>query len=193
MELRHLRYFVAVAEEENISRAAVRLNISQPPLSRQIRNLEEELGVELFTRAAKSIQLTDPGKIFLKEARSILLRVDVAIGVVQAAAKEQRKELFIGYAPSPTSDFLSAILNEFKNRKPEIHVRLHDMTSIEMLKALRAKRISAGLLVEQEGVEKNGLAFRPLRSYPAGVIVARSHPFADRTEISIEELLNEPM
>ncbi len=193
MELRHLRYFVAVAEEENISRAAARLNISQPPLSRQIRDLEEELGVELFRRTAKSLRLTEAGKVFLDEARSVLLRVDVAVGVVQAAGRRKVAEIHVGYAPSPTGDFLSGVLNGFEKVQPDTRVRLHDMTSAEMLLALREKKIQAGLLVEQAGVAKNGLAFDPLRKYRAGVIVPRDHPFAKRRWVTLDEVLAEPV
>ena len=86
MELRHLKYFVAVAEEQNVTRAAARLHVSQPPLSRQIRDLEEELGVKLFERGPKAIRLTAPGQVFLKEARSVLQRADQAIQTVKATA-----------------------------------------------------------------------------------------------------------
>ncbi len=191
MELRHLRYFVAVAEEENISRAAARLHISQPPLSRQIRDLEDELGVELFHRTAKSLRLTEPGKVFLAEARAVLLRVDVAVGAVQAAAREQRSEFHLGYSPSPTGDFLPDILKALEKALPDTRVRLHDMTSEEMLAALRAKRIQAGLLVEQPGARKNRLAFLPLRSYRAGMIVPRDHAFAKRRWVTLDDVLEE--
>src|SRR5277367_1538484 len=90
MELRHLRYFVVVAEEQNVTRAAERLHVSQPPLSRQIRDLEEELGVELFRRTAKSLALTEAGKIFLREARAVLLRTDQAVEAVRAGARGER-------------------------------------------------------------------------------------------------------
>src|SRR5580704_12449127 len=100
MELRHLRYFTAVAEEQNVTRAAARLHVSQPPLSRQIRDLEEELGVQLFQRTAKSIELTEAGKIFLNEARAVLLRADEAVRAVRAVAGAARGQVRVGYAPS---------------------------------------------------------------------------------------------
>src|SRR3954469_22837844 len=99
MELRHLRYFVAVAEEENVTRAAARLHVSQPPLSRQIRDLEEELGVELFERAAKSIRLTEAGRVFLVEARAVLERAKLAEQTVKALGGGLSGELNVGYAP----------------------------------------------------------------------------------------------
>src|ERR1700761_9468963 len=100
MELRHLRYFVAVAEQENVSRAALKLHVSQPGISRQIRDLEEEIGFKLFERSAKSLKLTNAGKIFLAEARAVLQRVDDAVKTARAAANTIGGELHVGYAPS---------------------------------------------------------------------------------------------
>src|SRR5580693_364798 len=105
MELRHLRYFVAVAEEENVSRAALKLHVSQPGLSRQIRDLEGELGFPLFERSAKSLRLTDAGRAFLPEARAVLQRAEDAVQTARAVATGGRAELHIGYAPSLTARF----------------------------------------------------------------------------------------
>ena len=103
MELRHLRYFVAVAEMENVSRAAMqRLHVSQPSLSRQIRDLEEEIGVQLLERTAKSVRLTDAGRAFLDEARAILKHTDDAVGKVRAIAGKGETELHIGDWPLAT-------------------------------------------------------------------------------------------
>src|SRR5262245_29979637 len=102
MELRHLRYFVAVAEAENVSRAAVKLRVSQPGISRQIRDLEDELGVQLFERSAKSLKLTEAGIVFLPEAKAVIQRIDEAVQVVRAVARGERGQIHVGYAPSPT-------------------------------------------------------------------------------------------
>lgn len=96
MELRHLRYFVAVAEEENVTRAAARLHISQPPLSRQIRDLEAELGIALFEHSAKAVRLTEAGQVFLNEARAVLQRVNEAVQTAKAIATGQRGEIHVG-------------------------------------------------------------------------------------------------
>src|SRR5687767_9596121 len=114
MELRHLRYFVAVAEEENVTRAAERLHVSQPPLSRQIRGLEDELGVELFERSAKSIRLTDAGRMFLTEARAVLERADQAVHAVKAIGSGVSGELNVGFAPSLAVDILPRALRQFQ-------------------------------------------------------------------------------
>ena len=102
MELRHLRYFVAVAEQENVSRAALKLHVSQPALSRQVRDLEEELGFDLLERSAKSVRLTEAGKVFLRESRAVLQRAEEAVSKARLTATKGQVELHIGYAPSPT-------------------------------------------------------------------------------------------
>ena len=106
MELRHLRYFVCVAEIENISRAALNLHISQPALSRQIRDLEDELGVLLLERTAKSVSLTEAGRVLLKEARAVLERADQAISKVQALAGADT-ELHVGHSPTPDRTYIA--------------------------------------------------------------------------------------
>src|SRR5206468_11636846 len=103
MELRHLRYFIGVAEEENVSRAALKLHVSQPALSRQIRDLEEELGFLLLERSARSVRLTEAGRAFLIEARAVLQRAEDAVKAARAIATGQRGELHVGYAPSVTA------------------------------------------------------------------------------------------
>src|SRR6266481_8230343 len=114
MELRHLRYFVAVAEEQNVTRAAARLHVSQPPLSRQIRDLEDELGIALFEHGAKAVRLTEAGRVFLNEARAVLQRVDEAVQTIKAVASGQRGEIHVGYAPSLTVEVLPRTLRFFQ-------------------------------------------------------------------------------
>src|SRR5436189_472732 len=103
VELRHLRYFVAVAEMENVSRAALKLHVSQPALSRQIRDLEDELGFFLLERSAKAVRLTEAGRTFLTEARAVLERTDEAVKAAREVATGERGELHVGYAPSLTA------------------------------------------------------------------------------------------
>src|SRR5215469_4655911 len=125
MELRHLRYFVAVAEEQNVTRAAKRLHVSQPPLSRQIRSLEDELGIALFQHSAKSVRLTEAGRIFLQEARAVLKRADEAIETVKAVAAGRRGSIHVGYAPSLTVEILPRALRRFQDSDPGVQVHLH--------------------------------------------------------------------
>ncbi len=106
MELRHLRYFVAVAEEQNVSRAAKRLHVSQPPLSRQIRDLETEMGVALFERSVKAIRLTEAGKIFLFEAREALQRAEDAVALAKSVANQKGNKVHVGYSVPPAVEIL---------------------------------------------------------------------------------------
>src|SRR6266542_467603 len=137
MELRHLRYFVAVAETENVSRAALKLHVSQPPLSRQIRDLEDELGVQLFERTGKSVNLTDAGRVFLREARMVLERTDEAVENVRAFAQTGETELHVGYSPLPGAQILPVVLRAFQQAMPDVHVRLHDWSNEQIAVGLR--------------------------------------------------------
>src|SRR5688572_24695343 len=120
MELRHLRYFVAVAQEENVTRAAARLHISQPPLTRQIHDLEDELRVSLCQRTGKTIRLTKAGAAFLKEAQQFLRAVDLAIESVRYIAAE-KVDLHVGYAPSPTVEILPNLLARVEQTCPNVN------------------------------------------------------------------------
>lgn len=191
MELRHLRYFVIVAEEQNVTRAAARLHVSQPPLSRQIRDLEAELGVELFRRTAKSLALTEAGKIFLIEARAILLRVDEAVETVRTVANHSRGTLHVGYAPSLTVRLLPKTLMRFERENPGVRVSLHDLSSEECLQQLSAGKIDLALTVRPPASRMRGLNFEKLARYPLCCAVATSHPLAGNKAISLRELKQE--
>src|SRR5262245_44041794 len=132
MELRHLRYFVAVAEEENVSRAALKLHVSQPALSRQIRDLEDELGFLLLERSAKSVRRTEAGRAFLTEPRAVLQRAEDAVKAARAIATGAHEELHIGYGPSLTARVLPATLRAFQAELQDVRVKLHDFSTEEM-------------------------------------------------------------
>src|SRR6516162_3226688 len=133
MELRHLRYFIAAAEEENVSRAALKLHVSQPGISRQIRDLEDEIGFQLFERSAKSLKLTEAGKLFLAEAKSVLQRADEAVKKAKAVAENAGGQLHVGYAPSLTVKILPPSLRAFQAQFSKVRVSLHDLSTEEML------------------------------------------------------------
>lgn len=193
MELRHLRYFVAVAEEENITRAAERLHVSQPPLSRQIRDLEDELGVDLLERTAKSVRLTAAGRIFLQEARAVLQRAEEAVQAARDAALAETSELHVGYAPSPTVEILPPTLRAFRESSPGVRVTLHDMTSTEMLAGLRKEQLHLALMVLQPMTELPGITYQPLRRYRVGVIVPPGHPFTSKDAVTPAEVTTQPL
>src|SRR5260370_16432326 len=125
MELRHLRYFVAVGEAQNMSRAALKLHISQPALSKQVRDLEDEIGFSLLKRTAKSVRLTEAGRAFLDEARAVLQRADEAVKKGRSIAAAEPSELHIGYSSVPVAEILPQTLPAFLRALPTLHVKLH--------------------------------------------------------------------
>ena len=191
MELRHLRYFVAVAEEENVTRAAERLHVSQPPLSRQIHDLEEELGVQLFERSAKSVRLTDAGRLFLNEARAVLDRVDEATRAVKAISSGASGELHVGYAPSLAVDILPRALRQFQTEMPGVRVQLHDLSTDEMLTGLRENKIAVALMVQQPAHNLRGLQTVELQRYRVSVAVSPIHPLARAKQVGFGQIINE--
>lgn len=193
MELRHLRYFVAVAELENVTRAASRLHVSQPGLSRQIHDLEEEIGFELLQRSAKSVRLTEAGRVFLAEARAVLQRADEAVQAARAVAGGLRGEIHVGYAPSLTVQILPQALRTFQKEFPGVRVALHDLSTGEMLSGLRSGKLNVALLVRPPGKGLRGLRFDELARYPLRVAVAPGHRFARMKAVSLKAAGAEPM
>jgi DNA-binding transcriptional LysR family regulator len=191
MELRHLRYFVTVAEEQNVTRAAARLGVSQPPLSRQIRDLEIELGVALLDRAANSVKLTDAGAMFLGEARDVLQRADEAVEAVRTLSTKAPRSLRLGYAPSLTVEILPAALREFERRSPGTKVSLHDLSTEEMLSGLRDSSIQAALMIRTLDTCKNDLRFIELKRYSVCVAIPSSHPMAKGRNPSLKYVFGE--
>ncbi|MCD8482117.1 MAG: LysR substrate-binding domain-containing protein [Verrucomicrobia bacterium] len=191
MELRHLRYFIAVAAEENVTRAATRLHISQPPLSRQLRDLEEELGFELFTRGPKSLKLTSAGKLFLVEASKILQTVDEALRVAQTLAGKQTAEIHVGYAPSLTIELLPMALRSFDTRCSGTQVRLYDLSTEEMLERLASESIDVALMIKPIASSLRGLEFRTLRKMAVCLAMHSAHPLAQTAEIGMAQICQE--
>jgi DNA-binding transcriptional LysR family regulator len=193
MELRHLRYFVAVAAEENVSRAALKLHVSQPGISRQIRDLESELGFRLFERSAKSLRLTTAGKVFLGEARAVLERAAEAVAKARAADGGATGEIAVGYAPSLTVKILPPALRKFQEQFPQVRVALHDLASEEMLTALEAKKIQVALTLRPAARLLRGLQFAELARYEMRVAVAPNHALAKSRRITLEQAVREPL
>ena len=193
MELRHLRYFVAVAGEENVSRAALKLHISQPGLSRQIRDLEEEIGFQLLERSAKSVRLTAAGKVFLAEAREVLLHADAAVNKARAIAHGGNGEIHVGYAPSLTVQILPPMLRAFQGEFPHVRVTLHDLSSEEMLTQLGTRKLQVALTVRPPGKILRGLAFVEIARYAMVVAVAPNHPLAKLKAITLQQVAPEPL
>jgi DNA-binding transcriptional LysR family regulator len=193
MELRHLRYFVAAAETENISRAAQRLHVSQPALSRQVRDLEEELGFSLFERGPKSLRLTEAGRAFLIEARAILARAEEGVRAARAVFEGHAGELKVGYAPSPTARILPPALRAFQEEWPKVRVKLFDWSTEEMLTGLREGKLHLALLVEPLRSMLRGLHFEAFARDPMRLAVAPFHPFARLASVSPLQAAQEPL
>jgi LysR family transcriptional regulator, benzoate and cis,cis-muconate-responsive activator of ben and cat genes len=193
MELRHLRYFVAVAEAENVSRAALKLHLSQPALSRQVRDLEAELGFLLLERTAKSVRLTDAGRLFLGEARDILKRSDAAVAKARAVATHGRGELQVGYAPTPSVRILPPTLRAFQALLPNVRVRLHDLSSEEMVAGLASGKLDLAILVRPARAILRELRFEELARDLICLAVAPKHPLARHRGVTRVEVAREPL
>lgn len=188
-----MRYFVAVAEEENVSRAALKLRVSQPGISRQIHDLEDEIGFELFERSAKSVRLTAAGRVFLDEAGAVLRRAGEAVEKARAVAGGTTGEINIGYAPSLTVRILPPALRKFQEQFPKARVALHDLSSGEMLARLRDGKLQVALTVRPPARQMRGFQFEELASYGMRVAVAPKHPLAKSKSVTLEQMAREPM
>lgn len=191
MELRHLRYFLAVAESLSFTKAASKLRVAQPSLSRQVQDLEAELGVELLKRSRRGVTLTREGKLFWEDAGDLLKRADEAVGRVRAAARGEDGNLHVGYAPAPTVEILPPALSTFQKVMPRVRVLLHDLSSGEIITGLQNGELELAVMLEPAGEGTAGIHFEPLRHYPVCVALAVSHPFARLRSVPIEKLATE--
>lgn len=194
MELRHLRYFVAVAEMENVSRAAMqRLHVSQPSLSRQIRDLEEEIGVQLLERTAKSVRLTAAGRVFLDEARAILKHAGEAVGKARAIAGKGASELHIGDWPLATNRIMPALLRAYREAMPDVRVRLHDWPVEQNIAGVRDGRLEVAILVPPlKANALDELHFEQLTTLRVCLAISSDHAFAKRQSVSLVDAAREP-
>src|SRR5207247_6370431 len=146
MELRHLRYFLAVGEALNFTKAAAQLRVAQPALSRQVQDLEDEIGVDLMKRSPRGVTLTAEGKLFLDEVRELLRRADESVEKVRALARGEYGELHIGCAPSPTVEILPPALAAFQKAVPRVNLTLHNLLSNELIAGLQNANANRSLL-----------------------------------------------
>lgn len=190
MELRHLRYFVAVAEELHFGRAAARLMIVQPSLSQQIQQLEDELGFPLLKRTKRSVELTDAGKVFLAEAQQILAQVQEAKRAARRANLGEVGRLAIGYISSSTYDLLPMMLRAYRDHFPAVEVVLRELTTQEQVRALEANVIQVGLL--RLPINSPLLNAEVVRREPIVSVLPEKHPLAAQERIVVSQLANEP-
>ena len=190
MELRHLKYFVAVAEELHFGRAAKKLNIAQPPLSQQIMHLEEELGIKLFDRSRRKIQMTAAGSHFLNEARQVLSHVEQAAETARRIHGGKAGRLVVGFVGSVIHTFLPEGLRLFRERFPEVELELHEMNTSEQIKSLHAKRMDVGFLYT--GAHDPVLSSKTLTLAPLLAVLHNNHHLSGRRSVNIKQLANEP-
>jgi DNA-binding transcriptional LysR family regulator len=193
MELRHLRYFVAVAETENVSRAALKLHISQPAVSRQVRDLEEEIGLPLLTRAGKSVRLTDAGRMFLNEARAILEDTNEAVVKVRVVGGKRETEVKVGDFPLVAARIMPRLLRDYQKAMPNVHVKLHDWPVEKEIAAVREGQLQLAIIIPPLiGNWRRELRFEKLMSLRVCLAVSCDHPFAQRKAVSLTEAAREP-
>ena len=192
MELRHLRYFLAVGEASNFTKAAARLRVAQPALSRQMQDLEDEIGVDLLRRSPRGVTLTAEGKLFLEEVRELLKRADESVEKVRALVRGEYSELDVGYRVS-TMEILLPALATFQKAVPGVKVLLHDLSFDELIAGLRNATLELAILLQPTGEQIAGIEFESLRTYPYCVALTAAHPFARLKSVPLEKVAAEPL
>jgi DNA-binding transcriptional LysR family regulator len=188
MELRHLRYFVSVAEALSFTKAAEKLHTAQPSLTRQIKDLEEELGVRLLNRTKQQVSLTDEGRSFLIDAKRLL---DLAREMVQSVQRLKHGEvaaLNVGYVTNLFYDFLPKTLDSFRRLFPTVSINLFDMSCNDQFRAIEAGKIDLGFVGLHEPIEMRGLRFRTIASYKTVVALPKSDPMARKSVVNLKDL-----
>ena len=191
MELRQLRYFVAVAEESHFGRAARRLHMSQPPLSTQIRGLEDELGVRLFERSTRRVALTDAGRAFLEQARRTLRTAEEAREAAASGAGGLAGTLEVGFVSSATLSVLPDALRLFRERFGGVTLELREMTSAQQVEALYAGEVRAGLA--RLPLEAPGISVEPVFEEPLLVALPAGHPLEELERVPMQEVVDQPL
>lgn len=185
VELRQLRYFVAVAEELHFGRAAARLHMSQSPLSRAIRELERDLGVVLFVRTTRRVELTDAGLLLLERSRRALAEIDGAVADARRSARAESAVVSVGFGPFDRA-VMTAIAEEIGAEHPELTVRLEEEVSSESLRRVGVHELSAAVVIESLAAERRyGVRVDALRDEPLLAALPNSHRFASEGAIPV--------
>ncbi len=186
MELRQLRYFVAVAEELHFGRAAVRLHMAQPPLSRQIRQLEEEIGLRLLERTKRHVELTAAGRVLLEEGRRLLAGAQEAVEDARRAARGESGRLSVGFVGSATYDVLPEVLRVFHRKYPKVELVLHEWSSMAQQRAVVEGRLHVGFV--RPAVADAALVARVVQREPIIVALPEGHALADKGTLGLGAL-----
>ncbi|MCE3262771.1 MAG: LysR family transcriptional regulator [Pseudoduganella sp.] len=193
MELRHLRYFVAVAEELSFTRAAARLHIGQPPLSQQIQALEAEVGARLFERSKRWVRLTQAGKLFLTDARAILAQAEQAAQRARRAQHGEAGELRVGFTFStPFTPLFARTIRRYRQLYPDVALTLHEMTTLHQLDAIEARKLDLGFVRPPEVALPQQLSLTTLRRDPLLLVLASDSPLARKRKVKVADLAHLP-
>jgi DNA-binding transcriptional LysR family regulator len=187
MELRHLRYFVAVAEALNFTKAAAKLRLAQPSLTRQIHNLEEEIGVGLLNRSKSHVALTEEGRAFLVDARRILALATESIAAVQRLSRGETGQLNIAYLPNFDFELLPETLASFRHAFPHIALNLFDMTPAEQLRALEARKIDLGFVGLPPAIS-GALKWESIAQHRIVAVLPAKHPLTHKSHVNLSDL-----
>lgn len=190
--LRELECFIAVAEERSFTRAAKRLHLAQPPLSRHIKTLEEKIGVMLFIREPRGVSLTEAANIFYEETRNIPRRLLRAGEAARRCAAGETARLRLGFVSAVMSDELAGVFRAFRSKYPHVHITLHDLAPQDQLDAIADGRLDGGFVGIKPEDPPSGIQFMPWRSEPLVCLVPYDHPLAGHKSIALPSLADEP-
>jgi DNA-binding transcriptional LysR family regulator len=189
MELRLLRYFVAVAEELHFGRAADRLHLTQPALSKQIVVLERELGVSLLTRTKRVVLLTIAGQVFLEQAKQLLIQAETAIQLTKRTARGEVGQLNIGFTSTATYKDLPKLLRRFRDRFSNVELNLQELSTEAQVAALNERKIDLAFL--HPPIDERGLKLHPILEEQFLVVLPKNHPLLCYTKIPVAALANQ--
>ena len=193
MELRHIRYFLAVAAEQNFTRAAARVGIGQPPLSQQIRDLEREVGAALFHSIPQGAELTDAGRAFLEHVRAIPPQAERAVRAARRAARGEIGSLRVGYTGSaPFNPIVTAAIRSFKRAYPDVDLSLEESNTARLIAGLRDSLLDA-VFLRSEDLGGDDLRLHPLSVEPVVVALPAGHPVAKSSRVELRHLRDEPL
>jgi DNA-binding transcriptional LysR family regulator len=190
IEIRHLRYFVAVAEDLHFGRAAQRLHIAQPPLSQQIRRLEEMLGHPLFLRTSRDVRLTAAGEELLERARHTLAKIEADVAAAQRIGRGEAGALTVGFIGSGMLTALPKLLGRYRRQYPQVDLQLREFHTASLVSALLNGTVDVGFLRDAGPVD--GLHVETMASEPFVVVLPRKHALAERTTVAVKNLRSEP-
>ncbi|MFU1929944.1 LysR family transcriptional regulator [Bordetella hinzii] len=190
MELRHLRYFQTVAREGSFTRAAALLHIAQPPLSRQIRQLEEELGVTLIERGSRGLKLTEAGRFFHEQSLQLTARLDEIVAGTRRLGAQAARWFSIGFVPSTLYGFVPELIRYLRQADAQVEVGLSEMTTLPQIEALKSGRIDLG--IGRIPFDDPAIERRVLMEEPLVTALPPSHPLAGRKRLTVAELAAQP-